>query len=60
MPKVSFNFKSVGKILIGVFVGLAIYGLVQTNPFLGDFPRKVAFAILSMILAIVILSLIKD
>jgi hypothetical protein len=58
--KLKIDIKSFGKILIGIFVGLAMFNLVQNNPFLEDFQRRVGFAILSMILTVVILSLIKD
>ena len=54
------NLKMIGKILIGIFVGLAMFNLVENNPFLEDFPRKIGFAILSMILTVVILLLIKE
>jgi hypothetical protein len=58
--KLKIDFRSVGKVLVGIFVGLAMLNLVQNNPFLEDFPRKVGFVILSMILTVVILSFIKD
>ena len=58
--KVDINLKSIGKILIGIFVGLAMFNLVENNPFLEDFPRKIGFVILSMVLTIVILSLVKE